>query len=282
MPLPPSANYAEPAWCEQQYNPRFLVPDAADIYARWPRESARVRAELPHEASVVYGPHAREIMDVFHAKQACGALIFIHGGYWRMFSKDEFSFIAEGPVKAGITVAVLGYPLCPEVTVNDIPRSIRRAVTKLWRDHLSLAERSRLIVAGHSAGGYLTAAMFATDWTEHGLPATPFAGGLSISGVFELEPLVNTTMNELMGFNVDQARAWSLGGACPHVAAPLALMVGERESSEFHRQSANFAADWPEICREPLSIPGRNHFDVVGELARAGTPVFEAAMGLLA
>jgi arylformamidase len=281
MPSPTPANYADPTWCERQYNPRLLVPHAADIYARWPQESARVRAELPHDANIAYGPHPREIMDVFHANGARGALIFIHGGYWRMFSKDEFSYIAEGPVKAGITVAMLSYPLCPEVTVDDIAASIRRAVTKLWRDHLSPPERSNLVIAGHSAGGYLTAAMFATDWTEHALPATPFAGGLSISGVFELEPLVNTTMNELIRFNVDQARAWSLGAACPHVAAPLALVVGEHESPEFHRQSADLAAVWPEVCRKPASIPGRNHFDVVGELARAGTPVFETAMGLL-
>jgi arylformamidase len=281
MPSPTPANYADPTWCEAQYNPRLLVPDAARIYASWPQDSARVRDELPHEANVAYGPHPREIMDVFHAKDARGALIFIHGGYWRMFSKDEYSFIAEGPVKAGITVAMPSYPLCPEVTVDDISASMRRAVVTLWRDHLGAAERSKLVVSGHSAGGYLTAAMFATEWTRHGLPATPFAGGLSISGVFELEPLVNTTMNELIRFNVDLARAWSLGAACPHVAAPLALVVGENESPEFHRQSTDLAAAWPEVCRRPVSIPGRNHFDVVGELGRASTPVFETAMELL-
>ncbi|MFI5014033.1 MAG: hypothetical protein ACHQAY_16975, partial [Hyphomicrobiales bacterium] len=117
-------------------------------------------------------------------------------------------------------------------------------------------------------------------WRARGLPMTPFHGGLSISGVFELEPLVNTTMNTAIKLSVGQARSWSLHEACPHVAAPLVLAVGEKESPEFHRQSLQLAAAWPEICQAPVSIPGRNHFDVVEELGRAGTPVFAEAMRL--
>jgi len=276
------SHYADPAWCEAQYNPRGAVPNATDIYARWPLESARLRAELPHEANIGYGAHAREVMDVFHATSARGALVFIHGGYWRGFSKDDFSFLAEALVKAGISVAMPSYPLCPEVTVNDIAQSCRRAIVKLWRETLAPAERAKLVVCGHSAGGYLTAALFVTDWAEFGLPPTPFRGGLSISGVFELEPLVNTTMNTGIKLSVSEALAWSLHEACPHVAAPLLLTVGEKESPEFHRQSAQLAAAWPEVCHPPVSIPARHHFDVVEELGRAGTPVFEQAMALFA
>jgi arylformamidase len=277
-----AASYSDPAWCEAQYNPRGSVPDAPEIYARWPIESARVKAKLAHQAELRYGAHGREVLDVFHAKAARGALVFLHGGYWRGFSKDDFSFLAEALVEAGISVAMPSYPLCPEVTVNDIAQSCRHAIVKLWREALSPAERAKLAVAGHSAGGYLTAALFATDWAEHGLPPTPFCGGLSISGVFELEPLVNTSMNTAVRLGVDEARAWSLNEGCPHVAAPLVLTVGERESPEFHRQSAELAAAWPEVCRGPLVIPGRHHFDVVEELGRAGTPVFEQALRLFA
>ncbi|SDR63121.1 arylformamidase [Rhizobiales bacterium GAS113] len=277
-----SSFYSDPAWCEAQYNPRGAVPNATDIYARWPLDSARLRAELPHEADIRYGDHAREVMDVFHAADPRGALVFIHGGYWRGFSKDDFSFLAQALVQEGISVALPNYPLCPEVSVADIAQSCRRAVAKLWRDVLSPAERARLVVSGHSAGGYLTAALFATDWADYALPLTPFCGGLSISGVFELEPLVNTSMNSAIGLDVARARAWSLPKACPHVAAPLLLTVGGLESPEFHRQSAELATAWPEICHAPVSIPGRHHFDVVEELGRAGTPLFVEAMGLFA
>jgi arylformamidase len=273
--------YADPAWCEAQYNPRGAVPNASEIYARWPALSAQLRSEAPHEANIRYGPHEREVMDVFHAPDARGALVFFHGGYWRAFSKDDFSFLAAGLLAAGISVAMPSYPLCPQATLGEIAQSCRQAVAKLWKETLSPRERKKLAVSGHSAGGYLTAALFATDWTEHGMPATPFCGGLSISGVFELEPLINTTMNKDIGLDVEEARRLSLDEACPHVAAPLVLAVGEKESPEFHRQSAELAAAWPEVCRAPVSVPARHHFDVVEELGRAGTVVFGLAMELL-
>jgi arylformamidase len=272
-------SYTDPAWCEAQYNPRGAVPNAAEIYARWPVESARVKKKLA-PVELRYGPHSREVVDVFHAREARGALVFFHGGYWRAFSKDDFAFLAEALVEAGITVAMPSYPLCPEASLKDITESSVRAIVKLWRDPLSPAEKAKLVISGHSAGGYLTAALFANDWAAHGLPPTPFRGGLSISGVFELEPLVNTTMNTAIGLDGEKARALSLGASCPHVAAPLVLCVGEKESPEFHRQSAELARAWPEVCRAPIAIPGRHHFDVVEELGRAGTPVFNEAMTL--
>ena len=275
-------HYSDPAWCEAQYNPRGAVPNAPEIYARWPLDSARIRAELPHEADLRYGGDAREVMDVFHAQDQRGALVFIHGGYWRAFSKDDFSFLAQALAKAGITVVMPSYPLCPEVSVADIAQSCRRAIVTAWREALSPAERGKFVVSGHSAGGYLTAALFATDWAEYGLPPSPFCGGLSISGVFELEPLINTSMNTAIGLDVEKARAWSLHTARPHVRAPLTLAVGELESPEFHRQSAQLAAAWPEICRAPMSVPGRHHFDVCEELGRADTPLFAEAMALFA
>jgi arylformamidase len=273
--------YSDPAWCEAQYNPRGAVPNATEIYSRWPIESARVKEKLS-PVELRYGPHPREVMDLYHAPGARGCLVFFHGGYWRAFSKDDFAFLAEALVEAGITVAMPSYPLCPEVSLGDITQSSVRAVVKLWRDGLSPAERAKLVICGHSAGGYLTAALFTTDFAAHGLPPTPFCGGLSISGVFELEPLVNTTMNTAIRLDIATARALSLCASCPRVAAPLVACVGEKESPEFHRQSAELARAWPEVCRAPIAIPGRHHFDVVEELGRAGTPVFDQAIALLA
>ena len=224
-----NSSYADPAWCEAQYNPRGAVPNAPEIYARWPVESARVKKKLAHE-ELRYGAHPREVMDVYHAPSARGCLVFFHGGYWRAFSKDDFAFLAEALVEVGITVAMPSYPLCPEASLDDITQSSVSAIVKLWQGTLSPAEKARLVISGHSAGGYLTAALFATDFAEHGLPPTPFRGGLSISGVFELEPLVNTTMNTAIGLDAEKARALSLGASCPQrEGAPLCTAVQEIE-----------------------------------------------------
>ena len=188
--------------------------------------------------------------------------------------------MATALVEAGITVAMPSYPLCPQVKIADIVASCRRCVVKLARDVLSPSSRAKLVVSGHSAGGYLTAAMFATDWSEYGLPPTPFVGGVSISGVFDVEPLISTTMNEGIRLDREEARALDLLMARPRVMAPLALLVGEKEPAEFHRQSAALATAWPDVARKPVSIPGRHHFDVVEELGRAGTPVFEETIKL--
>jgi arylformamidase len=123
--------------------------------------------------------------------------------------------------------------------------------------------------------------MLATDWAVRGLPANPFAGGLSISGVFDLRPLLRTSMNELIRLTPEQASGWSLHEAPqPAPGTPLELLVGSDETAEFHRQSALMAATWPALARAPIAVPGRHHFDVVEEIGRHGTPLFDAVLRL--
>ena len=134
MPSPTAENYADPIWCERELNPRILVPNALDFYSQWPIWAAETRARLPHTRDLAYGDDPREIMDIFHAPEAKGAFAFIHGGYWRAFTKDDHSWVADALVPAGYSVVVINYPLCPQVTVNDIAQSCRRAIARLWRE----------------------------------------------------------------------------------------------------------------------------------------------------
>jgi arylformamidase len=142
-------------------------------------------------------------------------------------------------------------------------------------------ERAAIVVAGHSAGGYLTALHLATAWEEHGLPPDPFAGIVPISGVFALAPLIPTSMNADIGLDLPEAGRLSLYGAPWRSRARAVFVVGGEESAEFHRQSADMAAAWADLEPQVLAIPGANHFDVIEGLGQRGSELNRLVVGLL-
>lgn len=270
----------DPGWAEREYNPRHRVPDAPAIFGRWPDRAAETRRRRPPE-TIRYGDHPRETLDLFRAPGARGTVLFIHGGYWRAFSKDDFSWVADGFAEDGVSVAILNYPLCPDVTLAAIRESALRAFAHLLREVLTPGERARIVVTGHSAGGYLSALCLATEWEPFGLPADPISGIVPISGIFSLAPLVETSMNEAIGLDGATAAALSLTGTPWRSRAAVTLVVGGEESTAFHRQSADFAASWPDLRPDVLSVPGRNHFDVIDGLAESGSDLHAAILRMV-
>ncbi|HRK24286.1 MAG TPA: alpha/beta hydrolase [Beijerinckiaceae bacterium] len=264
-------------WFEQQYNPRLTVTDVQGIFDRWTAVSAATRKGRPCRLDLPYGPHPREVIDLFPADRPRGALVFLHGGYWRALSTKEHSFVAPAWLEAGFSVFLVNYPLCPQVTIKDIVASCRRAMATLW-PMLGEAERRHVLVAGHSAGGYLAAAMAATDWAAPGLPAVALSGALSLSGVFDLPPLLNTSMNELIRLTPETARDWSLTRAAPATTVPLSLALGADEPGEFHRQSFALAEAWHMPAGSVQALAGHNHFTIVEDFADPAGRSFALAM----
>ena len=153
------------------------MPDAPAISRALARARRRgLRRRHPPLADIRYGEHPREVMDLFRAPDPRGTVVFIHGGYWRAFSKDDFSWVADGFLPQGLSVAILNYPLCPDVTLDRIVQATRAAFVHLWTEVLGEAERRRVVVTGHSAGGYLSALHLATAWDGFGLSPDPLAG----------------------------------------------------------------------------------------------------------
>src|SRR5919202_1812750 len=181
---------------EAEYDNRARVPEHAAI------------TEAYAELDIAYGPSERQRLDLFwpDAPEPAGLAVFVHGGYWQRNARDGFSHMARGANAHGIAVAVPGYDLCPAVTVDDIVNQIRACCRFLWQRF-----GKRLVVAGHSAGGHLAAAMVATDWPalDATLPADLVPAGLTISGVFELAPLTRTSINDALGLDEAAARAAS-------------------------------------------------------------------------
>jgi len=270
---------------EREYNLRAAFPDHPQWFSRWADDSEAARARLDGRLDLRYGSGPRQTMDLFPAENAHGALLFIHGGYWRALDKRDHSFVAPPFVAQGIGVAVVNYDLCPDISVSRIVDQVREAVVWLRREgarHGFPAER--LVVSGHSAGGHLAAMLLATDWPARGLPSCPIAGGAAISGVFDLEPLVQVSMNVDLRLDAARARALSPIHLSPRIQAPLLLAAGELETSEFIRQSWLLWERWPECHpagrQGPLFVPERHHFSVLTELGNAASSLFRESVAL--
>lgn len=273
-------------FCEREYNARAMIPDAEQIFARWSEQGAATRRMRPCLIDVPYGDTEFERLDLFPSRgDDTPLLVFIHGGYWRALDKSDFSFLAPAWVDSGVSLAVVNYDLCPKVSVEEIVRQMLRASRWLWlhaEDHGM--DQDRLYVSGHSAGGHLTAMMMAAMFPvfDGRLPKDLFKGGLAVSGLYDLRPLLHVDFLQ-RDLKLDEDSAWRLSPAYmpPATRAPLVTAVGGDESGEFHRQNALIAARWKKVLMADVAMPGRNHFSVMDALAEPDSALFRAARRLM-
>ncbi|HEX4417731.1 MAG TPA: alpha/beta hydrolase [Kofleriaceae bacterium] len=271
---------------ETEYRARLRVPAFLDIMARWQADSVSARRTAHTVLDQPYGAAPRQRYDLLcaappAADRPAPLVVFIHGGYWQLDNCRDYQFTARALNAAGIDVAFPWYSLCPAVSVLQIVDELRRCVAALWT-----RRGQRPIVVGHSAGGHLTAALLATDWTAHpGAPGDLVRAGVAISGVFELAPLVTTTMNTALQLDPASAVAASpLGWPVPPPAGARTLVaaVGGDETDEFHRQSRAIVETWGGrgVHTEHLPVAGANHFTVVDALADPGSTLFRRVVDL--
>ncbi len=270
----------EPSWHDKQYLPSLSIPDAGAIFESWKSRAAATRAKLPFKAGIAYGAHPRETLDFYPAAHAEGCVIFIHGGYWLEFSKMETSWVAEGFVGQGLSVALINYPLCPEVKIAAIHTSCMKAFAHLYQNVLSPTEREAVVVTGHSAGGYLAAAHLTENWATHSLPNLPIKGVLALSGVFDVQPLIYTSLNAGLKLDAAQARALNLNNIQLRTTAQLSFAVGQNESDAFHFQSTELAKSWASLSPQLIDLQGANHFTIVDDLASSAGQLNKLAVAM--
>jgi arylformamidase len=272
---------------EREYSPSSVIGgDYAPFIERYRHESEAARRTLRVLRDLRYGATPRALIDYFPApvfEPASGAgppprpglLVYFHGGYWQELSKDDSAFLAPAWHAAGFAHAVIGYTLAPAAGVADIVGECRAALAWLQAQAGALGfDPDNVVVAGSSAGGYLAAAC--ADRSP-----VPLRGIVPVSGLYDLAPLVGTSINDALGLDAPAAAALDLlSGArrfCPAVVA-----WGAIETSEFRRQSRAFASRLATdgVPCTSLEVPGRNHFDVVLELAEPTSALFEGALAL--
>jgi arylformamidase len=270
---------------ERGYNNRAAVPDHQRWLDEWVSRSQRAMETLRPSLDLRYGTLPKETLDLFVPRAtARGTLMYIHGGWWRSLDKSDYAFVAPVFVAAGYAVATINYTLCPEDTIANAVEQCRRALAWLVREGPAHGAPSPLVIGGHSAGGHLTAMMFTTDWRARGLAAAPFIGGASLSGVHELEPLVQFSHNVDFRLDVAEARRMSPVCAQPLTDAPLLLAVGADETSEFVRQTDVLWDAWPRNhprhVAGPMHIAGRQHYSVVLDYTDAASALTRATLAL--
>lgn len=270
---------------DREYNARATVPDFTVFTRQYTEFTRQARDKVAGRFDQVYDPASGQQLDLFLGPPA-GApqpvFVFIHGGYWRAFSRHEGGPMAQAFAAAGVAVAALDYGLAPATPLPDIVRQCRAAIAWLYHhaDELGL-DRGRIHIGGSSAGGQLVGMLLAPGWQAPlGLPDDVIAGATALSGLFDLRPLVDSHINDWMHLDDAEARRQSPLFHLPTRHAPLLLAVGEQETTGFHHQTAAYAQAWKQAVGpvQVMTVPQRNHFDIVLDLADAGTELARAVL----
>lgn len=269
-----------------QYNARATVDDATIYMREYGELTADSKKRLLCLEGIPYSNKQEETMDIYPSgSENAPVFVFIHGGYWRALSKNDSGFMAPAFTEAGAMVIALDYALAPAVTLDEIVNQVRTALVWIHRNIRRYGgDPDRIYVCGSSAGGHLVGMLLQDGWHEiYGAPPSLLKGAVSISGLFDLRPLVGTHINEWLRLELSDAERNSPMLRLGTFPCPLVVAVAEKDTSEFKQQSMLYAEKWREKGNEILSmeIPDTNHFDILFDLMKSDSSLFIAIASLM-
>jgi arylformamidase len=267
-----------------QYNIRLHVPDFAVYLERCDSLSRQTEKELNSIKDLAYGSLARERLDIYSSpKPSSKTLVFIHGGYWQRFGKRDFQFVAKAFAHYGITTVLIEYPLAPEVPIDQIVSSCRRALDWIYH-HITAyhGDPAQLYVAGHSAGAHLAAMLLTTDWEDFNLKTDLIKGTCVISGIFNLMPIRLSDINEVLHLDTEAALRNSPVQYVPAIHSLISIVVAGDETPEFLDQSRELYNCWKDhIPAEIIEPGGLNHYSIVESMLDPESPLHRAMLRLM-
>jgi len=245
------------------------IADAGSYPGMWAKQSGQFRDALLSadraELDIAYGDEDREKYDLFLPEGTPrGLVVFVHGGYWKAFDKSSWSHLAKGAVTKGWAVCMPSYTLAPDARLSQITRQVSAAIT-----HAANRISGPIHLTGHSAGGHLVSRMVCE--TSPLAPATRarVENTVSISGLHDLRPLLQTTMNDVLGLDDEEATVESAALLRPTLPCSITCWVGTNERPEFVRQNDLLANIWTGLGATTRAVhaPDKHHFDVIADLA---------------
>jgi arylformamidase len=259
---------------DRAYDQRVWAANAPEVIARYTSASNEVKRKYPHR-TLRYGAHEDEVLDLFPPVRATGSVpvhIFIHGGAWRQLTKDDSAFAAPAFLENGIAYVALNFSVIPKVRLPEMAEQCRRGIAWIAKNAGELGiDPRRIALSGHSSGGHLAAVMLTTDWTRYGIGESPLKAGMTVSGMYDLAPVLLSARSSYVKIDKAEESALSPMRHLELVRCPIAVAYGDGESPEFKRHARDFAAALKQKSRQTSTLiegRGLNHFEVIETLAK--------------
>lgn len=278
-------NYSQ-AELDDCYDQRVWAKDAAGAIARLGSASLTARDATAHVADIAYGPGSDERLDWFRTTRADAPIhVHIHGGAWRNLAKEDASFAAPAFVAAGIHHVVPHFSKLPGARLPDVVEQVATALGWVYRNaHRHRGDPGRILLSGHSSGAHVAAVLLTLDWAARGLPADLVTAALCVGGLYDLGPVMLSARRDYVTLSEAEVAALSPARHVAAIRCPVTLVHGGRESPEFQRQTAEFAARLAQTGKlaGSIAMPDADHFEINEAFAVPASPVHRAALDAVA
>lgn len=272
----------------REYDIEATVPSIDPYRIKNETLTAEMKQELLCHADLAYGSSPAEALDIYAAQNSSGlspVFIFVHGGYWRLGSKNGSGFMAGCLTQNGIAVAPIDYALAPHVGLDEIVRQVRSSVAWLYHHGATYGiDKNQIYISGSSAGGHLSAMVIASGWHhQFDVPQNLVKGAMLFSGLYDLEPLRHCEPNSWLDLDEEVARRNSPIYTLPAEEIPLVITYGSEETEEFKRQSEAYAEAWRQqrFNCSIFEMSGLNHFDITSELTKPNSSLTGKALDIM-